>query len=152
MPTRSARSRRKIGRPPFEPTEAQRQLVKVLTASGHVQDVIGARVGCNKDTLRRHFRAEIDEGVDFANSAVGEKLLQKALSGDIKAIENWLDRRGGLPWRKVTGSEHSGPGGAPFAVAAVPRRDLSHLSDDEAETLHRLLSKAEGQDAAAVGR
>ena len=112
---------------------------------------MGARIGVNVDTLRKHFRPELDEGTDFANSALGEVLYRKALSGDIKAIENWYDRRGGSGWRKRTASETSGPDGGPIQVAATARRDMSHLSTEDIEAFERLTAKLEQSDAATNG-
>ena len=113
--------------------------------------MIAVRVGVNVDTLRKHFRAELNEGTDFANSALGEVLYRKALSGDIKAIENWYDRRGGSGWRKRTASETSGPDGGPIQVAAMPRRDLSHFTTEEIEAFERLTAKLENADVTAHG-
>jgi hypothetical protein len=138
----------RTGRPPFVPTEQQRKLAMLMTASGNLQRIIADRFGIDVATLRKHFREELDEGREATNAAVGDVLLRKALSGDIKAIENWLDRRGTQAWRKITGSEHAGPDGSPLQIVATARRDLSHLSDDELETFHRLTAKLEAPDAA----
>lgn len=150
VPTKGAV--KKLGRPSFEPSEEQRQMVMILAAAGHIQKMMAARLGINVDTLRKHFRAELDEGTDYANSALGEVLYKKALSGDIKAIENWFDRRGGQPWRKITGSEHAGPDGAPLRIVADARRDLSHLTEEELEQFHRLTAKLENHSDAAAQR
>ena len=107
------------------------------------------RIGVNVDTLRKHFRAELDEGTDFANAALGEVLYKKALMGDTKCIENWFDRRGGSEWRKRTASETSGPDGGPIQVAATARRDMSLLTTEEIEALERLTLKLEQGNAAS---
>ena len=112
---------------------------------------MAVRIGINVDTLRKHFRAELDEGTDFANSALGEVLYRKALTGDVKSMENWFDRRGGAKWRKRTASETSGPDGGPIQVAAMARRDLSHLTTEEIEALERLTAKLEQRDATSNG-
>ena len=139
------------GRPPFVATDEHRKVVMIGTAAGHTQATMAVRIGINVDTLRKHFRAELDEGTDLANSALGEVLYRKALSGDIKAIENWYDRRGGSGWRKRTASETSGPDGGPIQVAAMPRRDLSHFTTAEVEAFERLTAKLEQGDAATNG-
>jgi hypothetical protein len=139
------------GRPSFVATDQQRNLVKILCAAGHNQATIGARIGVNVDTLRKHFRTELDEGTDFANSALGEVLYKKALAGDIIALQTWFDRRGGSGWRKRTASETSGPDGGPIQVAATARRDLSHLTTDEIEVLEQLTAKLEQGNAASHG-
>ena len=145
----SKKGQPRTGRPPFEPTPEQRKLAMLMTASGHLQRMIAARFGIDLNTLRKHFRDELDEGREATNAAVGDVLLKKALQGDIKAIENWFDRRGGQPWRKITGSEHAGPDGAPLQLIATARRDLSHFTEDELEAYHRLTAKLEAPDATA---
>lgn len=140
----------RTGRPPFVPTDEQRKIAMLMTASGHLQRTIAERFGIDVGTLRKHFRDELDEGRESINAAVGDVLLQKAMKGDLRAIENWLDRRGGQPWRKIIGSEHAGPGGSPLQIVAEARRDLSTLSEEELEQFHRLAAKLEAPDAAAA--
>ena len=137
------------GRPPFVATDEQRKRVMILAAAGHTQATVADRIGLNVDTLRKHFRAELDEGTDFANAALGEVLYKKAIMGDTKCIENWFDRRGGSEWRKRTASETSGPDGGPIQVSATARRDMSLLSTDEIEALERLTLKLEQGNAAS---
>lgn len=137
------------GRPPFVSTEQQRKLVMALCAVGHTQETMAVRIGVNVDTLRKYFRTELEEGTNYANAALGEVLYRKALGGDVRAIADWYDRRGGSAWRKITGSEHAGPDGAPLQLIATARRDLSHFTEDELEAYHRLTAKLEAPNAAA---
>lgn len=147
MPTRTLNPR--TGRPPFVPTDEQRKLCMLMVAGGHLQRVIAARFGIDPATLRKHFAAELDEGRQCTNSMVGDVLLKRALSGERWAVENWFDRRGGMEWRKITGTEHAGPDGSPLHMIAEARRDLSHLTDEELEQFHRLTKKLEAPDATA---
>jgi hypothetical protein len=143
-------AKRRGGNPPFVPDEEQRKLVMMLAASGHTQITAAARLRISVDTLQRHLKGEFDEGRDFANSSVGEVLLRRALKGDVRAIDSWFDRRGGPEWRKRTANELAGPGGGPIRLTAEPpRRDLSHLSEEELEQLEHLTRKLE--DGAAAG-
>lgn len=142
-------TKRKGGNPPFVATEHQRRLVMIGAAAGHTQITIAARLRISVDTLQRHLKAEFDEGRDFANSSVGEVLLKEALKGDVKAIEQWLDRRGGREWRRRTANEQSGPGGGPIRILAEQRRDMSHLTEEEVEQLERLTARLEVQSDAA---
>jgi DNA-binding CsgD family transcriptional regulator len=149
--TRRAPARRRGGNPPFEATNEQRKMVMMLAAAGHTQKTIATRLVISVDTLQRHLKSEFDEGRDFANSSVGETLLKMALRGDdVRAIDSWFDRRGGPEWRKVTGHEQSGPGGGPIRLSAEPRRDLSHLSEEEIEAFEKLTAKLENQSDAAA--
>jgi hypothetical protein len=51
-----------LGRPPFIPTEDQRKTVMLMAAGGHLQRMIAARFEIDVNTLRKHFRDELDEG------------------------------------------------------------------------------------------
>jgi DNA-binding CsgD family transcriptional regulator len=141
--------RRRGGNPRFQPTDEQRRLTMILAAAGHTQAVIAARLGISTDTIQRHLAAEFAEGRGFANASIGEVLFKEAMKGDVKAIAEWFDRRGGDEWRKLTRSELSGPGGTPIRIAAVaPRQDLKVLTDEELEQLERLTAKMENHDGA----
>jgi DNA-binding CsgD family transcriptional regulator len=149
VPKRSP-AKRKRGNPAFVATELQRILTKILAAAGHTQKAIADRLGVSVDTLQRHLKDEFDEGRDFANSSVGEVLLGQAMTGDVKAIAEWFDRRGGPDWRRRTASEQSGPGGGPIRISAEPpRRDLSMLTEEELENWERLTARIESNDRAA---
>jgi hypothetical protein len=47
------------GRPPFAPTDSQRQIVQVLRSNGIPQRTIAANIGCDVGTLGKHFRVEL---------------------------------------------------------------------------------------------
>ena len=50
-----------IGR---EPTETQRELVLMLASNGTTLGVIAKVMKCSKPTLRKHFRAQLDEAFE----------------------------------------------------------------------------------------
>ena len=72
---------KRTGRPPHQPTEANRKQVKALAAYGVPQDEIGMVIGISKPTLERHYRDELDRGEVEANAKVAESLFRKA-TGD----------------------------------------------------------------------
>lgn len=84
-PAPAAKAKRKPGRPEFEPTQADRDLVVVMAAMGIPEDhmVLAIRnprgnqpIGVK--TLRKYFRDEIDKGVVQANSKVAASLFKNA--------------------------------------------------------------------------
>lgn len=90
----------RIGRPRFEPTEKDRAFVRQMSALGVSQDDIALTVRIDRNTLAKHFRAEIDDGRIEANSAVAASLFTKAtakvISGaTVRAAEVWLKVRAG---------------------------------------------------------
>jgi hypothetical protein len=124
----------RIGQPPFKATDKQRELVLSHAACGTPRHIIADEIGISEDTLTRHFRKELDDGLPRANARLGGVLFKAAEKGDMRALEQWFDRRGGAEWKKKTALEHSGPNGAP-----IEYRDLS---DEELEA--RIAAKLNG--------
>ena len=87
----------KIGRPAFKPTDKDRAFVKRMAALGASLDDIASVVGCERHTLTKHFRQDIDDGRIEATAAVSAALFQKATSkvvsgAAVRAAEIWLRR------------------------------------------------------------
>jgi hypothetical protein len=83
------------------PTDKTRQLVKALTAYGIKQDDILRLVGVRtRDTLEKHYRDELDQGIAEANAKVAQNLFRIATSsekGAVPAAIFWLKCR--ARWR-----------------------------------------------------
>jgi len=126
------------GRPAFEPTDAERKQVEALSGYGLPYDHICVliRDGICKDTLMKHFSAELTKGKAKANAQVGQTLFQKAMSGDTTAMIWWSKTQ--MKWKETQTHEVTGANGGPVNIAAV---DLNGLSDGELEQLQRLLTK-----------
>ena len=64
------------GRPKYEPTEADRNTVRSMAATGFthvaIAKCLGIR-GIDEKTLRRHFRRELDTAADKATCSSGEQ-------------------------------------------------------------------------------
>ena len=69
----------KGGRPPHEPDEKTRAIVESAVAFGITQDDIATHLGIDDDTLRKHYRKELDGGVFKAHMKVGGVILDLAL-------------------------------------------------------------------------
>jgi hypothetical protein len=78
------------GRPPFKPTDEQREQVITLSSNGlpHIQ--ISRIIGCAPKTIRKHFREELNIGKIQANAKVAGALYHSALNGNVKAQTFWL--------------------------------------------------------------
>lgn len=93
------------GRPPFAPTEEQRQLVKDLATAGIPQPQICRMIRwpdgspISEPTLRAHFRDELDLGLIEANAAVAGALFKQAMAGHVGAQAFWLKTR--ARWRET---------------------------------------------------
>ena len=92
--------KRKQGRPPFKPTDEQREQVKAMSSHGVPHRQQAPLIGCSSPkTLRKHFREELNIGKIQANAKVAGALYQLALEGNVKAQSFWLKTVGG--WQET---------------------------------------------------
>jgi len=79
------------GRPAFEPTEKDREMVEKLAnwgvAEHHIAPLVGD--GINVMTLRKYFMTELERGRAKASAGIGQTLYQKAMSGDVASLIWW---------------------------------------------------------------
>jgi hypothetical protein len=66
------------GRPPHEPSEKNRAIVESASAFGIPQDAIATQLGIDGDTLRKHYRKELDEGIFKVHMKVGKTIVELA--------------------------------------------------------------------------
>lgn len=110
---RPAGPRRKRGHPPHEPTDAQRQMVQVLRSNGIAVRIIAKNIGCDINTLRKHYKTELSDGLAQVVAAMGAALVRTGLAGNVTAQRYWLATHGGPEWRIVEGRQIGGLEGAP---------------------------------------
>lgn len=79
------------GRPAFVPTEEEQSFVEKLSGYGLQQESIAAMVrdGIHIDTLRTHFKRELELGRAKANGKIGKTLFDKAMAGDTGSLIWW---------------------------------------------------------------
>lgn len=108
------------GRPPLEPTDADRRQVEALSGYGVPMEQIAVLVcgGIDSDTLRKHFKNELTQGKAKANSKVGQTLFQKAIAGDTTAAIWWSKTQ--MRWKETVVNEHSGQDGNPIKFNIAP--------------------------------
>lgn len=121
-----------LGQPPHEPTQAERELVKLHATIGTRQDVIADILGIDDKTLRKHYREELDQSAAQANAVIGGALFNKAKAGDTAAQIFWMKTRAG--WKETAVVEHTGPAGGPVLI------DTTKLSP---EAMRELLAASE---------
>jgi len=88
------------------PDDNTRLLVKTLAAVGTRYVDIAHKLGITDDTLRKHYRQELEDGRIDANSQVAGTLFQKAKQGNMTAAIFWLKTRAG--WKETNVTEFSG--------------------------------------------
>ncbi|MBZ9719111.1 AraC family transcriptional regulator [Mesorhizobium sp. AD1-1] len=77
------------GRPPYEPTEKDRNKVKLLMALGWVNSRIANAIGVSPATLKRYFRADMKERDamrDRLDARRFEIALEQANAGNVTAL------------------------------------------------------------------
>lgn len=97
-------------RHPHEPTKATRELVQLHAMVGTDQDQIASILEIDAKTLRKHYRAELDNSMAKANATIGGALFNKAKSGDTSAMIFWMKTR--ARWSERTEIDHSSSDGS----------------------------------------
>jgi hypothetical protein len=113
------------GRPPHEPTVKSRATVKAMSAYGipHVQ--IARVLDIHEQTLRLHYRDELDLGVIEANSKIAETLFNQGVrDGNTAALIWWTKSRMG--WKETQRVETED-------VGTKEARDAAHRAALEAD-------------------
>ena len=131
---------------PFEPTDEQRRTVKALSGYGVPHEGIAVHIGIDPETLRKHFRDELDRGSVEATAKVAQTLFHLAtVDRNVASVIFWMKARAG--WRETVRQENTGADGQPMVTEVVYRwanqppeeqsnRALSHDEDgDEARLL-----------------
>lgn len=95
---------RPVGRPPHEPTQANRQTAQSLAAFGLPHIEIAGELDISLETLLKHYRIELDRGLQRANARVAESLFNRATNAadksGVTAAIFWLKCRAN--WREAT--------------------------------------------------
>lgn len=67
-----------------EPTEATRALVQERAGLGQSQEAIGRRLGIDDKTLRKYYAAELEKGIDEANTEVASAIYLAATGREVQ--------------------------------------------------------------------
>jgi hypothetical protein len=92
------------GRPSFEPSQSQRQMVEAMSGCGVPEADIAVVIGIAPKMLRKHFRQELDTGHIRASAKVAGNLYRIATGSGREAVTAaifWLKVRAG--WREPLG-------------------------------------------------
>jgi len=110
-----------MARPSHQPDAGTQRQVEAMAAYGIPEAEIAAVFKIDPETLRKHFRDELDLGHTKANAQVAGFLFNAAKSGNVTAQISWLKTR--ARWKEGPAEHlHSG---------AVGTYDLSKLTDVE---------------------
>jgi predicted transcriptional regulator len=92
------------------PDDKSRSLVKTLAAVGTRYVDIAHKLGITDDTLRKHYKPELEDGRIDANAQIANTLFQQAKKGNMTAAIFWLKTRAG--WKETNVTELSGGEGS----------------------------------------
>lgn len=67
-----------------EPTEETRALVRERSGLGQSQEAIGRKLGIDDKTLRKHYAAELEKGIDEANTEVASAIYLAATGRQVE--------------------------------------------------------------------
>ena len=87
------------------PSDESRKLVKGLSAVGIRYVDIAQKLEITDDTLRKHYKKELEDGRIDANTTIGSTLFQQAKAGNTTALIFWLKTRAG--WKETNVTEHA---------------------------------------------
>lgn len=104
------------GRPPMEVTDVMRRTVRAMAGFGIKHSDICKVIGCEKPSLYKYFREELDKAIVEANAQVAQSLFLRATKGTgkdaVTAQIFWLKCNAG--WKESYRVEHTGKDGAPI--------------------------------------
>lgn len=78
--------------PAHAPTEITRKQAQQAAGFGLPQDQIGALLGIDDKTLRKHYPEQLALGRAIASAAVGESLFRRAISGEDTTAAIWWSK------------------------------------------------------------
>lgn len=91
-----------------KPNEKTREQVYFMSAIGHSQESIAKHLDLHTDTLRKHYRNELDNANLDAEQKLGKTLFQKGFEdGDLGAMIFWLKTRTKGRWKEEKKEDNS---------------------------------------------
>jgi hypothetical protein len=78
--------------PAHAPTDLTRKQAQQAAGFGLPQDQIGALLGIDDKTLRKHYPEQLALGRAMASAAVGESLFRRAVSGEDTTAAIWWSK------------------------------------------------------------
>ena len=140
----------KRGKPPYEPTVEQRELVGDMVAVGITRGQIAKVLHIAPNTVRQHFAEElaIGDALVLVDAYRGLKInattpTDNHPGGDPASIFFLLKTKGGF--RETTRHEHTGKDGQPIDHAHI-FKDLEKLDAGALEVLYRTAVETDPSD------
>ena len=91
------------------PSVENKRLVETSAGLGLPHEQIGALIGIDDKTLRKHYRTELDVGKAKASAQIAKTLFNKAQGGDTTALIWWTKAQ--MRWAETQKQEITGADG-----------------------------------------
>ena len=129
------------GRPSHQPTDKTRTIVESAAGFGVPQEAIAAQIGIDDETLRKHYRKELDDGYFNVAMKVGKTIVGLATTSEdenvrIKAAQFYAARRMG--WKETSTQEQVGKDGGSI------KHEHAISDEDRVAALGAFLAKTGG--------
>jgi predicted transcriptional regulator len=125
-----APAKNKGGRPFYQPTDEVRGSVKAMSGYGMPHEEIAKAIGICPQTLRKHFRSELDCGHAIASAKVLESLFKMATEGKQVAAAIWWTKAR-LGWKESQNIEITAEGMAKQIRQSLTEIDKTDGPDGE---------------------
>lgn len=79
------------GRKEYQPTDDEREKVRVLKAGGMTNEAISEAIGISEPTLRKHFGSELDRGGAKVRADLLMARYRSAMGGNVSAQTKMLE-------------------------------------------------------------
>jgi hypothetical protein len=120
------------GKPKYKPTEADRNTVRSMAATGFPHEQIATclgTTGIDPKTMRKHFKVDLATAAIKAHAAVANRAYQMAVTGN-PPVATFFYLKTQCGWSETTRYEHTGPNGK----ALIPVNAARALLETAAET------------------
>lgn len=85
------------GRPEYEPTQRDRDDVRLMKADDWSDERIARRLGISRNTLLKHFAQELEDGADYVRQIALRNLMRSSNGGNVGASNSLLRLSGLAP-------------------------------------------------------
>ncbi len=128
----TAGAKKPRGRPPHAPTAAQRRRVSVAAGDGMTREEIAIAIGIDRDTLAKHYEAELSKGALERRMEVYQGLHAAAKRGNSGAAKAYLAVE---PQIAAPPMQPDAPAETPAAPAAQKAAPLGKKEQAQADAL-----------------
>ena len=137
----------KGGRPKFEPSKEQREIVKVMAGHNIEQAKIALALDIDNKTLRKHFKTELTNAAAMVEATLAASQFARAKQNTAvgqRATEFILNTRFG--WKKQESVEYGGRNGAPIEHSIVVKRIERIIIDAKDYNSQRICSTPDTEE------